>query len=193
MRKVFFISFAVSSFLIFANLYSPNENGVAVESKDTKLPNWQWTSGQVEMKKNAAKQCFTIAFSSKIYHPRDSVKITFTSYKVSITGLNKETTFGRWVGRAKLVYYLNINWLPLVADTNDRINQPFSGKNNVASDSLINYSILTTVPLSRNLTLTSAAITFEMDMADGHGHPISANGAPTFTTSIRGIEIKKIE
>jgi hypothetical protein len=193
MKRILFSSFILGTVLVFGSLSPKNDDGVAVESKDTKLPDWQWTSGEVPIKKTAAKQCFTIAFSPKIYHPRDSVKITFTSYKVSITGLNKGTTFKRWTGNVSLVYYININWIPLVVDTNDRINQLFTGKNNNPADSLINYSVWTRVPLSRTLTITTSALSFEMDEADGHGHPISTNGAPTFTTSIKGIEVKKLE
>jgi hypothetical protein len=193
MKKVSFIGFALFTFLVFGNMTSPNDNGVIVDSKDTKLPDWQWTSGQVEMKTTAAKQCFTITFSPKIYRPRDSVRIIFNCYKVTLTNLDKGKTFRQWQAKVGLVRFINNNWIPFVDDTLDRINLPFSGKNNVIADSLKNYTIYATVPLSRVLTLTTSALSFEMDNASGS--PILSNGkmGVTLTTTIRGIEVKKPE
>jgi hypothetical protein len=191
MKNIFLICCLLFTFLVFSNLTLPNENGVVAENKDTQLPNWQWTSGQVEIETTAAKQSFTITFSPKIYRPRDSVYIIFNSYKVAITNLNKGTTFEQWQGKVSLVRFINNNWVPLVSDTSDRINRPFSGRNNVSTDSLHNYMIGTTVPLSRTLTLTTSAISFEMDNASGS--PILGNGkiGVTLTTSIKGIEIRE--
>jgi hypothetical protein len=58
-------------------------------------------------------------------------------------------------------------------------------------DSLHHYIIGTTVPLSRTLTLTTSAISFEMDNTSGS--PILGNGKMgiTLTTTIRGIEIRE--
>jgi hypothetical protein len=191
MKKILFTGFALFIVLFFGDLSLPNDNGVIAENKDTKLPDWQWTSGQVEIETTAAKQSFTITFSPKIYRPRDSVYIIFNSYKVVISNLNKGTTFGQWQGKVRLVRFINNNWIPLVADTSERINMPFSGKNNVTVDSLHNYIIGTTVPLSRTLTLTTSAISFEMDNASGS--PILANGkmGVTLTTTISGIEVRE--
>jgi hypothetical protein len=192
MKNLLFIALALFTILVFGNLTNPDNNKVVVQNKDTKLPDWQWTSGEVEMHKTAAKQCFTIAFSPAIYHPRDSVRIIISSYKVSLTNLNRGTTFGQWKGVVNLDYFINNNWIPLVNDTNDRINQPFSGKNNITEDSLKNYTVLFTVPLSRTLTITTSAISFEMDNTVGSPILSSGKSGPTLTTSIRGIEVQKI-
>lgn len=193
MKKIIYTCFVFSTILVFGGMSLPNDNAISVENKDTKLPGWQWTSGEVEVHKTAAKQCFTISFSPKIYRPRDSVKITFSCYKVTMTNLDKGKTFGQWQGKVGLVRFINNNWIPFVEDTLDRINLPFSGKNNVIADSLTNYTIHTTVPLSRTLTLTTSAISVEIDNTSAS--PILSNGKTgiTLTTSIRGIEVKKPE
>jgi hypothetical protein len=193
MNKILFTALLLFTVLLFGAMPKPeDDNIVQVQTKDTKLPDWQWTSGEVEMKTTAAKQCFTILFNPTIYRPRDSIRVTFTSYKVALTNLNKGTNFGQWMGKVSLVYFINNNWIPLVSDTNDRINQPFSNKNNVAVDSLKKYTLLLTVPLSRKYTITTSALSLEMD--NKVGSPILSGGklGVTLTTSIRGIEVEKI-
>lgn len=191
MKKIGLACFALLALLVFGDLALPNDNGITIETKDTKLPGWQWTSGQVEVETTAAKQCFTITFSPKIYRPRDSVYIIFNSYKVSLTNIDKGTTFGQWRAKVNLVRFINNNWVPLVADTNERINLAFSGKINSRVDSLHNYVLGTTVPLSRTLTITTSAVSFEMD--NTFGSPILGNGKTgvTLTTSISGIEVRE--
>ncbi|HTB31942.1 MAG TPA: hypothetical protein VK808_07945 [Bacteroidia bacterium] len=192
MKKLIFTCAALFAILLFGSLSKPDNNVVQVDTKDTKLSDWQWTSGEVEMKTTAAKQCFTILFNPAVYRPRDSVKIIFTSYKVALTNLDKGTTFGQWKGVVSLVYFINNNWIPIVTDTNDRINQPFSNRNNITTDSLKKYTLLLTVPLSRKYTITTSAISFEMD--NKLGSPILSGGklGVTLTTSIHGIEVEKI-
>jgi hypothetical protein len=191
MKKYFLVCLAIVTILILASLAPQSENTVQVISKDTKLPDWQWTSGEVEMEKTAAKQCFAISFTPQIYHPRDSVRIIFTSYKVALTNVNG-ASFKTWTGRVNFDYFINTNWIPIVADTNDLINRPFSGKNNVTEDSLVKYTILTTVPISRTLTFTTSVISISMD--NKLASPILSSGklGVTLTTSIRGIEVQKI-
>lgn len=195
MKKIFFIGFVSLAVLAFADLYSPKDNIITVENKDTVLPVWKWTSGPVELKKTAAKQSFTIVFSPKVFRPRDSVKITFTSYKVTAGNLNKSAAAsGQWKGYIDFVYYINANWVPIVADTNDRINQPFYGKNNVMVDSLHNYSILTTVPLSRTYTFSATAMFFLLNNVFALPKQlIDPAIGPTLSVSISGIEVKKLE
>lgn len=191
MKKYFFIGLALFTFLLFTGLSNPQDNTVHVQTKDTALPNWQWSSGEVEMEKTAAKQCFIISFNPQIYHSRDSVRIIFSSYKVALTNVNG-ASFKTWSGRVDFDYFINTNWIPIVADTNDRINRPFSGKNNVTEDSLVNYTILTTVPLSRTLTLTTSAISVSMDNKLASLILTGGKTGVTLTTSIRGIEVQKI-
>jgi hypothetical protein len=190
MKKIYSTSFALLIILVFSSLSNPNENKVLVQAKDTKLPYWQWSSGEVRMKKIASRQSFSIVFNPAIFYPRDSIKITFTTFKVTIANPQKGKTFGQWNGVISLVYFINNNWIPIVEDTNDRINLPFSNKNNVAIDSIKNYSLLLTVPLTRNLTITTSAISYEMD--NDSSLPISGAGGATLTATIRGIEIRKL-
>ncbi len=192
MKKILFIGLALFSILLFGALSKPEDNKVLVQTKDTKLPDWQWSSGEVEIAKTAAKECFIISFDPKIYRQRDSVKIIFNSYKVSLSNVDKDTKIGQWSGRVSLVYFINNNWIPIVNDTNDRINQPFTGKNNVMEDGLKNYTLLLTVPLSHTLTITTSALSFEKD--NHMGSLILQNGKEgiTLTTSIKGIEVEKI-
>ncbi|HTA27371.1 MAG TPA: hypothetical protein VK809_06270 [Bacteroidia bacterium] len=192
MKKILSAGVALFTFLVFTALSKPEDNKVLVQTKDTKLPDWQWTSGEVEITKTAAKECFIISFDPKIYRPRDSVKIIFNSYKVSLTNLEKDTKIGQWSGRVSLVYFINNNWIPIVSDTNDRINQPFTGKNNVMEDNLKNYTLLLTVPLSHTLTITTSVLSFEKD--NHMGSLILQNGKTgiTLTASIKGIEVEKI-
>lgn len=146
----------------------------------------------MEIKKTASKQFFTIEFNPAIYRPRDSVKITFGSYKVALTNLPQGTTYKQWLAKVGLVYFINNNWILLVADTNDRINRAFSGKNNTPADSLKNYSIYLTVPLSRKYTISTTALYFELN--NKAGSPLLSGGKVgiTLTTSIKGIEVKKL-
>lgn len=193
MKKIIFTSLALFAVLLFGALSKPDDNNkVLVQTKDTQLPDWEWSSGEVEITKTAAKECFTISFNPQIYRARDSVKITFTSYKVALANLDKETKFGQWSGKVSLVYFINNNWIPLVSDTNDRINQPFSGKDNVTEDVLKKYSMRIAVPLSRNLIITTSVLSFEMD---NHVGSLILTGGKTgimLTTSISGIEVEKI-
>jgi hypothetical protein len=194
MKRIPFLCFAVLTIVAFADLYSPTENTISVETKNLKLPDWQWTSGPVEMKKTAAKQCFVITFNPKVYRPRDSVKITFSTYKVTMGNLNKTVNLDQCKGRINFVYYINANWIPLVVDTNDRINQPFYGKKNIGSDSIKNYSILTTVPLSRTYTLSASAVSFLINNVFALPKQLDDPAiGPTLAVSIKGIEIKKLE
>ncbi len=191
MKKYLFIGITIISVCIL-NAFAPqNDNAVQITTKDISLPNWQWSSGEVEMEKTAAKQCFSLNFTPQIYHPRDSIRITFSSYKITLSNVNG-ADFKTWSGRVDFDYFINRNWIPIVADTNDRINRPFSGKNNVTGDSLVNYTILTTVPLSRTLTLTTSVISIAMD--NKLASPILSSGklGVTLTTSIRGLEVQKI-
>ncbi len=192
MKRIIFKGLAAVAILLFCNMYAPDNTKVYVSDNDTKLPSWQWNSGEVDMHNTASGQSFSIGFNPSIYHAGDSVEITFASYKVSITGLNSGTTFKKWTGQTSLVYFDHKKWVPLILDMNKRINLPFSGENNTASDSLINYSIRVVIPASKAFIITSTALTFEMDEANGNGKPISTHGAPTFTTSIKGIEVEKI-
>ena len=177
--------------VLFGAMPGSNDNNkVLVQSKDTSLPDWQWTSGEVAMGKIAAKECFIISFDPKIYHSRDSIKITFGSYNVAITHLEKRKIVGQWSGRVELDYFINNTWTPLINDTNDRLNQPFSGKNNVTEESLKNYTIRLTVPINRTLTLTTSSKSFEID--NDNSLPELGNTGPTLTTSIHGIEITKL-
>ncbi len=191
MKKIFFCCLALCTILFFGGLSNQEGNKVLIQEKDSRLPGWQWTSGEVEMGKTGAKQCFIVAFNPAIFHARDSIIITFSSYKVAITNLENGRTFGQWKGKVSLVYFINNNWIPLVDDTNDRINVPFSGKNNVAEDSLVNYDLRLTVPLSRTLTLTTSAISYEIDN-DSSLPRLGAKGI-TLTTTISGMEVRKIE
>ena len=193
MKKILWFGFAFCTILVFGELSTSKDSNVAVENKDTKLPDWQWNSGQVEIQTTAAKQSFTITFNPKIYRPRDSVRILLNSYKVTLTNIDKGKTFGQWRAKVSLVRFINNNWIPLVSDTNERINTAFSGKKNSIADSLHNYTIYTTVPLSRTLTLTTSALSLEMDNASNS--PLLGNGKAgiTLTTSIKGIEVKKPE
>ncbi len=193
MKNILFIGLASFAMFLFCGPSDPKENNVAVQSKDTKLPDWQWTSGEVEMKKTASKQSFTITFAPQFYHPRDSVKITFTSYQISLTNLDNAAAFSNWSGRVNLVYYINRNWVPIVADTNDVINQPFTGTKAKLNNELKKYTVLFTVPLSRILTITTSAVLLQLDNAEVS--PLLSNGksVPTLTTSISGIEVQKIE
>lgn len=192
MKKIFFTGFAIITILVFGDLSSKNNNVIRVENKDTNLPGWQWTSGEVEIHKTAAKQPFTIQFNPKIYRWGDSIKIIFTMYKVAVSHLSKKT-FGQWKAKVGLDYYINANWIPLVADTNDRINRPFSGKNNITEDSITNDSVFFTVPLNRTLTISTSAISFEMDnVSSSPLLSLGKMGGATITTSITGIEIKKL-
>ena len=192
MKKILFTGVALFSILLFGALSKPEDNKVLVQTKDTKLPDWQWSSGEVEIAKTAAKECFIISFDPKIYRPRDSVKIIFSSYKVSLSHIDKDTKIGQWSGRVNLVYFINNNWIPIVSDTNDRINQPFTGKNNVMEDGLKNYAILLTVPLSHTLTITASVISFEKDNHMSSLILQSGKTGITLTTSIKGIEVEKI-
>ena len=146
----------------------------------------------MEITKTAAKECFIISFDPKIYRPRDSVKIIFSSYKVSLSNVDKGTKIGQWSGRVNLVYFINNNWIPIVSDTNDRINQPFTGKNNMMEDEIKNYTLLLTVPLSRTLTITTSVLSFEKDNHMGSLILQSGKEGITLTTSIKGIEVEKI-
>ncbi len=192
MKKILFIGLALFSVLLFGALSKPEDNKILVQTKDAKLADWEWTSGEVDITKTAAKECFTISFDPKIYRPRDSVRIIFSSYKVSLGNVDKGTKIGQWSGKVSLVYFINNNWIPLVSDTNDRINQPFTGKNNVLEDGLKNYTLLLTVPLSHTLTITASVLSFEKD--NHMGSLILQNGKTgiTLTTSIKGIEVGKI-
>jgi len=191
MKKIFLTGVAVVAVLLFSDMYAPNENKVEVQTSDTKLPDWQWSSGEVAMHKTATEQSFSLVFNPSIYHAGDSAKVTFTSYKVSITGLNPGTTYKKWTGKTSLDYNAYNEWIPLAIDRKHPLNRLFSGVNNVASDSVTNISVWAPIPANHILVITASALSFEMDTAEGHGAPISTNGAPTFTTSIRGIEVEK--
>jgi hypothetical protein len=194
MKKYLFASLLLIPLLGFMGFANEPGNKVMVDSKDTKLPDWQWTSGQLEKGKVASKELFTILFDPKIYRPRDSIRITFTSYKVAITNLNPGTTFSKWTGKMNLIYYMNNTWLPIVVDTNDRINQFFSGVNNHAEDSLVNYTVLFAVPINRSLTITTSAVTWRFkDVYNANTIIENKKMGVTLTTSIRGIEVQKIE
>jgi hypothetical protein len=190
MKKLLYFGFSISTLLFFSSLSNPTENKLLIQSKDIKLPDWQWSSGQVEMKKIASKQSFSLIFDPAIYHPRDSIKITISSFKVAITNLGNKKSFGQWQGVISLDYFINNNWIPLVEDSIDRLNMPFSNKNNVPEDSIKDYSLYFTVPLTRTLTITASAISYEVD--NDSSLPISGKGGPALITSIRGIEIKKL-
>lgn len=105
MKRVFFIGFAIVMASLFCNLSINNDKGVVVQSKDVILPNWQWTSGNLNFKNTQVKPCFSIVFSPSIYQPGDSVEIIFKSYKVTLTNLTKGATFDKWKGKVLLVHY----------------------------------------------------------------------------------------
>ena len=194
MKKYLFAVSIIIPVILLMGFANEPVNKVMVDSKDTKQPDWQWTSGQLEKGKIASKELFTILFDPKIYRPRDSIRITFTSYKVAITNLNPGTTFSKWTGKMSLMYYMNNTWLPMVADTNARINQFFSGVNNHAEDSLVNYTVLFTVPINRSLTVTTSAVTWWFkDVYNANTITENKKMGVTLTASIRGIEVQKIE
>jgi len=192
MKRIFFTSFALIGILLFCNLYTPNDNGVAVLSKDTKIPDWQWTSGNLNFKNTQVKPCFSIVFIPSIYQPGDSVEIIFKSYKVTLTNLTKGTTFDGWKGKVILVHYLDKKWPSLVNDTIRRMEFPFSGKKNHTSDSLTNYTLKLAVPASRAFTIAGSLRGIAMNNADGDDQPAFAEGGQMLSLSIKGIEIKKI-
>ena len=198
MKRVKFILIGLSLFLLSGASLPPDNNFTYITSADNKLPNWQWTSGEVSVGNKAMKEIFTLAFDKSIYQPNDSVKIIFNSYKVAIANLNKGTTFDEWWATVHIVYSLNNNWPPLVKDTNARINKFFIGKRNKLIDSLTNYVIRTTVPLNRILVLTVRLNGWGNsgfdNITQGPGTPIFVNGNefPAFTTSIKGLEVEKI-
>ncbi len=185
------ILFALSAILLCSSLASPDDKGVWANDKDVKLPGWQWNSGNLSFAKTIAKPCFAIAFSPSVYHPGDSVKITFNSFKVMIANLNKSTTFGKWIGTIRLVYYKDKKWVSLVKDTSRLINHPFYGKNNNKIDSLANCSIVVAVPANMSYTIAAAVRGIEMDEANGNGQPIEAAGGRMLAVSIKGIEVEK--
>ena len=141
-------------FLLSSAFFSADNTTINIPSADTQLPNWQWTSGEVKRGDYAAKECITIVFDNAIYKPNETVKITFNSFKVTLTNLTKGTTFEKWTDKISLVYHTDKSWLPLVKDTGDRMNKPFLGVNNNPVDSLTDYTFKTTVPLSRELVIT---------------------------------------
>jgi hypothetical protein len=184
--------FALSSILLFGSLTPPNDKGVSVNSKDVKLPGWQWSSGNLSFASTAVKPCFAIVFSPSVYHPGDSVKITFASFKVMLSNLNKGTTFEKWTGKIRLVYYKDKKWVSLVKDTSRLINHPFSGKKNNAIDSLTTCSVMLVVPSNMSYTIAADMRGIEMNGADGHGQPINATGGQMLAVSIKGIEVEKV-
>ncbi|HXB11033.1 MAG TPA: hypothetical protein VNZ45_03525 [Bacteroidia bacterium] len=193
MKKNLFLATCVSlTFLLSVACLIPNDTLVSAYDRDTKLPDWQWTSGEVKAKTTASKQPFTIFFGSSIYQPGDSVSIIFYSYKVSFTGITPETTFKRWQADNRLVYSFNNVWVPLVMKSNSRINGPFAGALNNRTDSLLNYEVRTVVPGQRKLILSVTPGNVTMNFIDGHGKPMFTNGFATLTTSIKGIEVKKL-
>ena len=192
MREFFFAGFAIVAILLFCNLSAPSDKGVWANNKDVKLPDWRWTSGNVAFAKTMVKPCFAIVFSPSIYHPGDSVKITFASFKVALTNLNKGTTVDKWTGKIRLVYYKDKNWVTLVKDTNSCVNHSFTGKKNSMIDSLANCSITLVVPLDMSYTIGAALKGIGLEGANGHNHPIEAAGGRMLAVSINGIEVEKI-
>lgn len=192
MKRVKFILTGLSLFLISGAFFPAGNNTVTINGSG-KMPNWVWTSGEVKQGNYAAKECVTIVFYGG-YHPNDKVRITFNSFKVALTNLTKGTTFHKWSAKTNLVYYMGKTWLPLVKDTNDRINQPFTGRNNNTVDSLTDYSFKTTVPPNKVLIITVEPSGAQFDTIQGPNAPIFAGGKgyPTFTTSIKGLEVEKI-
>ena len=180
--------------MAFISANNPGSNNtIPVQNKDTKLADWEWSSGDVELHKTASKQSFSIQFSPAVYHARDSVKIILMSYKVTMNNLTQGVDYDSWSGVVNLDYYLNSTWSPLVSDTDARINRPFTGKKGNNSVELKNYVIRTTVPLSHTLTLTTSSISFAMNNSNGNPIFRSEKIAVTFNTEIKGIEIEKIE
>lgn len=194
MKRIKFVLSGIFIFLLSSAFFSTDNNTVNISSANTKLPNWQWTSGEVVKDDYATKESVSIIFDGSIYKPKDSVKITFNSFKVTLTNLTKGTTFSKWSDNISLVYDMDKHWLPLVKNPNDRMNKPFSGVNNNPVDSLRDYTFKTIVPSNRILIITVGVGAWEFDNIMGPGAPMFAGGKgyPTFTTSIQGIEVEKI-
>lgn len=193
MKKTFFIGFAIIAIILFCNLSATSDKGLAVLSKDIKMTDWQWESGNLNFKKTQAKPCFSIVFSSSVYKPGDSIEIIFNSYKVTLTNLTNGATFDKWKGKVILVCYQNKKWLSLVCDTISHMEFPFSGKKNHTSDSLTNYTLKLAVPANRAFTIAGDLRGLAMENADGHNHPAFRDGGQMLSLSIKGIEIKKLE
>lgn len=195
MKRVKLPLFAFGLFLLSSAFFPADNNTINIANADSKMPDWQWTTGEVEGGNYATSQPITIVFDEKHYHPNDSIRITFNSFKVKLTNLTKGTTFSKWSDNISLVYNVDKKWLPVVKNPSDRMNKPFSGVNNNPVDSLTDYSFKTTVPVNRILIITVRVVgdCYFEDIA-GPGAPMFAGGKgyPTFTMSIQGIGVKKI-
>ena len=183
---------------LFIDCFVTIDSSVYVNAKGDTLPNWHWTSGEVRKDSVAYKQAFTISFNQSIYKSGDSIKITFNSYKVSLTGITDATTFDRWTSKNTLGYWTSYKeqnlfiFQRLDKDTNARINKPFTGINNNCTDSLTNYQIRTVVPPGLTMTVSVSPGACTMNNINGHGKPMFTKGYQTLTTSIKGIQVEKL-
>jgi len=183
---------------LFTDCFVPMDCSVYVNSKRINLPNWHWTSGEATKDSNAFKHAFKISFNQLVYKSGDSIKITFNSYKVSLTGITKATTFDSWTSKNILGYWTIYKtdglfiWERMVKDTNARINQPFTGINSNRSDSLVNYQIRRVVPPGLTMTVNVEPGTCIMNNINGHGKPMFTHGGQTLTTTIKGIMVEKL-
>jgi hypothetical protein len=193
MKKPLLIILAsIMGYMLYSFTIADGGYMVTVDSKDTKLPDWQWNSGEVDLRTVAEKQAFTIDFQSTRFHPGDSALITFNTYKITLTNLNEGTTFSQWAGWVDLVMIQGKNWGYVVPDTNDRLNKAFSNVDSHTVDSIVNHSVRVKVPDSRSIIMSVYAKEIYLYMAEGHpiwGH---GKGAGTMTVYIKGIEVKKL-
>jgi len=198
MKKNLPFAAALLTSLLFAACSTTVNSDVNVYNKGINLPDWQWTSGEVRRDSIAVKQAFTISFNNSIYHPGDSVKITFNSYNVTLSGITDATTFTKWTSRNMLLCSTKHEirdvwtWQFLVKDTNARINKPFTGMNNNRSDELTNYQIRSVVPATLSMALTVSPGSCTMYDINGHDKPIFTKGYQTLTTTIKGIMVEKL-
>jgi hypothetical protein len=190
MKKVYFALLTLTGILALNSFIAPDKRNMASGTID--MPDFQWTSGEVKFHDVADKSAFSLNLTRPEFKAGDKVKITFNLFKVTLRGFAYGTTFDKWSAKVSLVYNDNNKWIPMVSDTNEWINKPFTSSRNNASDSLTNYSFTTSIPKDGHFSITVSPLSFLFDNINGNGKPMFTNGYPTMNTLIKGIKVQKL-